>query len=102
MSNQQYDEMLPAEKDVKEGVQYGADVIKTGTYATNYPQEATVLKDVRYGDNQVGTLEVIALSGATAQADNIAVVNLTEQQLQRVGNCATVSTVQKCFEDFKE
>jgi hypothetical protein len=91
----------PIEDDVKEGVKY-AYGLKEGNYLPNFPQEATVLKDVHYGDDKVGTLEVIALAGATAQADNIAVVNLTEQQLQRVGNCATVSTVQKCFEDFKE
>ena len=94
----------PAESDVKLGVKYGYDNYE-GQYTAvaDYPQEATVLKDVEYDNgNKVGTLEVIALSGATATADNISVVNLTEQQLQRVGNCATVSTVQKCFEDFKE
>jgi hypothetical protein len=47
-------------------------------------------------------LEVIALSGATATADNISVVNLTEQDVNRVKNCATIETVQKCFEEFKE
>ena len=102
ITKQQYGTMLPQESDVKDGVQYGAGVIKTGTYATDYPQESTVLKDVEYGDNQKGTLEVIAISGATATADNISVVNLTEQEVNRVKNCATVSTMQKCFEDFKE
>ena len=91
----------PQEDDVRNGVVY-ADGLFTGKYTPNFPQEANVLKDVEYGDNQKGTLEVIALSGATATADNISVVNLTEQEVNRVKNCATVSTVQKCFEDFKE
>ena len=34
--------------------------------------------------------------------DNIAVVNLTEQEVERVKNCATISTMQQCFENFKE
>lgn len=34
--------------------------------------------------------------------DNIAVVNLTEQEVDRIKNCATVNTVQQCFENFKE
>ena len=96
-NRQQY----PQESDVKNGVEY-AYGLKEGNYTPNFPQEANVLKDVEYGDNQKGTLEVIALSGATATADNISVVNLTEQEVNRVKNCATVSTVQKCFEDFKE
>lgn len=100
LTKEQYEEEIPQESNVKQGVEYG--ISKIGTYNPNLPQPANVLKDVHYGDNQVGTLEVIALSGATATADNISVVNLTEQQLQRVGNCATVSTVQKCFEEFKE
>lgn len=91
----------PSENNVKEGVTYDSGRL-IGTYNPSLPQEANVLKDVHYGDNQVGTLEVIALSGATATADNISVVNLTEQEINRVKNCATVSTVQKCFEDFKE
>ena len=33
--------------------------------------------------------------------DNIAVVNLTEQEVDRIKNCATVNTVQQCFENFK-
>lgn len=96
-NHQQY----PQESDVKNGVEY-AYGLKEGNYLPNLPQEANVLKDVEYGDNQKGTLEVIALSGATATAENISVVNLTEQEVNRVKNCATVSTVQKCFEDFKE
>ena len=94
----------PAESNVKLGVKYGYDNYE-GQYTAvaDYPQEANVLKGVEYDDgNKVGTLEVIALSGATATAENISVVNLTEQQINRVKNCATVSTVQKCFEDFKE
>lgn len=91
---------LPQESDVKQGVEYG--ISKTGTYDPNLPQPSTVLKDVEYGDNQKGTLEVIALTGATATADNISVVNLTEQEVERVKNCATVSTMQQCFENFKE
>jgi hypothetical protein len=55
--------------------------------------ESVVLEGYVYGD-KVGTLKTVP--------DNVAIVNLTEQQLQRVVNCATVSTVQKCFEDFKE
>lgn len=103
ITKQQYGAMLPQESDVKEGVQYGAGVIKTGTYATDYPQEANVMKGVEYDNgDKVGALEVITLTGATATADNIAVVNLTEQQVDRIKNCATVSTVQKCFEDFKD
>lgn len=100
LTKEQYDEEIPQETDVKQGVEYGIN--KVGTYTPNFPPESTVLKDVEYGDNQVGTLEVIALSGATATAENISVVNLTEQEVERVKNCATVSTVQKCFEDFKE
>lgn len=92
----------PTENNVKNGIKYGYFNDKEGNYTPNFPQESTVLKDVEYGGNKVGTLEVIALSGATAQAENISVVNLTEKQLQRVGNCATVSTVQKCFEEFNE
>ena len=57
------------------------------------PPESVVLEGYEYG-NKVGMLKTVP--------DNVAIVNLTEQQLQRVGNCATVSTVQKCFEDFKE
>jgi hypothetical protein len=94
----------PSVADVKKGVKYGYNEY-IGVYeaVADYPQEANVLKGISYaGGDKVGTLEVIALSGATAQAEDIAVVNLTEQQLQRVGNCATVSTVQKCFEEFKE
>lgn len=98
LTKEQYADEIPQESDVKQGVEYGIN--KVGTYLPNFPQESTVLKDVEYGDNQVGTLEVIALSGATAQADNIAVVNLTEQEVNRVKNCATIQTVQQCFEDF--
>lgn len=95
-------QQYPMESDVKNGVEY-AYGLKEGNYLPNFPQVANVLKGVEYDDgNKVGTLEVIALSGATATADNISVVNLTEQEVNRVKNCATVSTVQKCFEDFKE
>lgn len=100
LTKEQYDEEIPQELDVKQGVEYGIN--KVGAYNPSLPQESTVLKDVEYGGDKVGTLEVIALSGATATADNISVVNLTEQEVERVKNCATVSTVQKCFEDFKE
>ena len=100
-TSEQTTDLQPQESNVKEGVIYDGGN-RTGTYTPNFPQEANVLKDVEYGDNQKGTLEVIALSGATATADNISVVNLTEQEVNRVKNCATVSTVQKCFEDFKE
>lgn len=55
--------------------------------------QSVVLEGYQYGD-KVGTLKTVP--------DNVTIVNLTEQQLQRVGNCATVSTVQKCFEEFKE
>lgn len=89
----------PEEESVASGVQYGIQNEYEGRL--ELPQPSTVLKDVEYGGN-VGTLEVIALSGATATAENISVVNLTEQEVNRVKNCATVSTVQKCFEDFKE
>lgn len=94
----------PSITDVKKGVKYGYNEYE-GVYeaVADYPQEANVLKGVEYDDgNKVGTLEVIALSGATATAENISVVNLTEQEVERVKSCATVSTVQKCFEDFKE
>ena len=57
------------------------------------PPVDVVLEGYQYGD-KVGTLKTVP--------DNVTIVNLTEQQLQRVGNCATVSTVQKCFEEFKE
>lgn len=100
LTKEQYNEEIPQESDVKQDVEYGIN--KVGSYSPNLPQESTVLKDVEYGDNQVGTLEVIALSGATAQADQIAVVNLTEQEVNRVKNCATIQTVQQCFEDFKD
>lgn len=90
----------PTEQQVAKGITYGMQNEYEGRLAL--PPESTVLKDVEYGDNQKGTLEVIALSGATATAENISVVNLTEQEVNRVKNCATVSTVQKCFEDFKE
>lgn len=90
----------PTEQQVTQGVTYGMQNEYEGRLAL--PPESTVLKDVEYGDNQKGTLEVIALSGATATAESISVVNLTEQEVERVKNCATVSTVQKCFEDFKE
>ena len=93
------DETYPTEQQVAQGVVYGMQNEYEGRLSL--PAESTVLKDVEYGD-KVGTLEVIALSGATATADNISVVNLTEQEVNRVKNCATVSTVQKCFEDFKE
>lgn len=100
-TSEQTTDLQPQESNVKDGVIYDGGN-RTGTYTPNFPQEANVLKDVEYGDNQKGTLEVISLSGATATADNISVVNLTEQEVNRVKNCATVSTVQKCFEDFKE
>lgn len=89
----------PQEQSVANGVQYGMQNEYKGRL--QLPPEGAVLKDVTYGD-KTGTLEVIALSGATATADNISVVNLTEQEVDRVKNCATVSTVQKCFEEFKE
>lgn len=89
----------PQESVVSQGVTYGMQNEYEGRL--QLPAEGVVVKGVEYG-NKVGTLEVIALSGATAQAENIAVVNLTEQEVNRVKNCATVSTVQKCFEDFKE
>lgn len=94
-----YDRALPQETQVAQGVTYGMQNEYEGRLAL--PQPSTVLKDVEYG-NKVGTLEVIALSGATAQADQIAVVNLTEQEVNRVKNCATIQTVQQCFEDFKD
>lgn len=55
--------------------------------------ESVVLEGYEYGD-KVGTLKTVP--------DNVTIVNLTEQEVNRVKNCATVSTVQKCFEDFKE
>ena len=57
------------------------------------PPESVVLEGYEYGD-KVGTMKTVP--------DNVAIVNLTEQEVERVKNCATVSTVQKCFEDFKE
>lgn len=98
VTKKQYQDMVPQESDVKQGVEYGIN--KVGTYSPNFPQESNVLKDVEYGDGQVGTLEVIALSGATATADNIAVVNLTEQQVNRVSQCATKETVDEAFKEF--
>lgn len=98
LTKKQYDEEIPQESDVKQGVEYGIN--KVGAYNPSLPQEANVLKGVKYGDGQVGTLEVIALSGATATADNIAVVNLTEQQVNRVSQCATKETVDEAFEEF--
>lgn len=89
----------PQETQVAQGVTYGMQNEYEGRLAL--PAPSTVLKGVQYGDTE-GTLEVIALSGATAQADQIAVVNLTEQEVNRVKNCATIQTVQQCFEDFKE
>lgn len=89
----------PQEQQVAQGITYGMQNEYEGRL--QLPAEGVVVKGVEYGD-KVGTLEVIALSGATATADNISVVNLTEQEVNRVKNCATVSTVQKCFEDFKE
>ena len=89
----------PQENQVAQGVTYGMQNEYEGRL--QLPAEGVVVKGVEYG-NKVGTLEVIALSGATATADNISVVNLTEQEVNRVKNCATVSTVQKCFEEFKE
>lgn len=58
-------------------------------HSFNYPSSNNVLGGVIYGkDNEyVGTASA---------------VNFTDEQLQRIANCATVSTVQKCFEDFKE
>ena len=55
--------------------------------------QSVVLEGYEYGD-KVGTLKTVP--------DNVAIVNLTEQEVNRVKNCATVSTVQKCFEEFKE
>lgn len=63
-------------------------------YSQNIP-ESVVLEGYRYDNNsKIGTLKTVP--------DNVAIVNLTEQEVNRVKNCATVSTVQKCFEDFKE
>ena len=89
---------MPQEQSVAQGVHYGMQNEYEGRLAL--PPESTVLKDVEYGDGQVGTLEVIALSGATATADNIAVVNLTEQQVNRVSQCATKETVDEAFKEF--
>jgi hypothetical protein len=89
----------PTERNVADGVEYGLQNEYEGRLAL--PAEGVVMRGVEYGD-KTGTLEVIALSGATATADNISVVNLTEQEVNRVKNCATIQTVQQCFEDFKE
>jgi hypothetical protein len=55
--------------------------------------ESVVLEGYQYG-NKVGSLKTVP--------DNVTIINLTEQEVNRVKNCATVSTVQKCFEEFKE
>jgi hypothetical protein len=88
----------PQETDVKEGVIYGASMEKEGILTL--PIESLVMKGVEYGGDKTGTLEVIALTGATATADSIAVVNLTEQQVNRVSQCATKETVDEAFEEF--
>jgi len=96
-NSKKIDETYPSENTVAQGVIYGMQNKYEGRL--QLPQPSTVLKDVEYGD-KVGTLEVIALSGATAQADNISVVNLTEQQVNRVSQCATKETVDEAFEEF--
>lgn len=55
----------------------------------HYPEEDDVKLDVEYG--MYGELR-----------GRYAPTVLTEEQIQRIANCATVSTVQQCFEDFKE
>lgn len=80
----------PNQNKVENGIVY-AYGSKTGTLII--PQESAVLEGYEYGD-KVGTLKTVP--------DNVTIVNLTEQEVNRVKNCATVSTVQKCFEDFKE
>lgn len=87
----------PNENTVADGTTYGVNNEYEGEL--QLPPEGAVLKDVTYGD-KTGTLEVIALSGATATADNIAVVNLTEHQVNRVSQCATKETVDEAFEEF--
>lgn len=103
----------PQPSDVRAGVHYDNNN-KIGTL--QIPQPSVVLEGYEY-DDKIGELKIfngtivegtivedatIIQSATVVQGDNISVVNLTEQQLQRVGNCATVSTVQKCFEEFKE
>lgn len=61
----------------------------TNDLLNTYPYETNVKKDVKYGPFNEFTGEYQSTI-------------LTDEQLQRIANCATVSTVQKCFEDFKE
>lgn len=88
----------PQETDVKEGVIYGPSMEKEGILTL--PIESLVMKGVEYGGDKTGTLEVIALSGATATAENIAIVNLTEDQINRATNCVTNDTLQATMEDY--
>ena len=52
----------------------------------------------------VGTLSPFqgTLINQATVVEEATIINLTEQEVNRVKNCATIQTVQQCFEDFKE
>lgn len=97
LNSNKIDDTYPSEQSVAQGVIYGLQNEYEGRL--QLPPEGAVLKDVTYGD-RTGTLEVIALSGATAQAENIAIVNLTEDQINRAANCVTNDTLQATMDDY--
>ena len=76
--------VIPPESVVLDGYQYGDKVGTLRTYQGTLVELATVIED------------------ATILQGDATVVNLTEQEVNRVKNCATIQTVQQCFEDFKE
>ncbi len=98
-------QQYPQESDVKNGVEY-AYGLKEGSYTPNFPQEATVLKDVEYDDgNKVGTLEVVQgtlVENATIVegSGDLSVVNLTEEQVQRVGDSLTAEMAQTMLQQY--
>lgn len=102
--NESYTFEISGELDIKESTAINILSVSNGSIKTLnglsiakesavIPPESVVLDGYQYGD-KVGTLKTVP--------DNVTVVNLTEQEVNRVKNCATISTMQKCFEDFKE
>lgn len=86
----------PEEKDVKEGVSYGMFDEYTGTYQINYPQEANVMEGVEYGDGYVGTLSPV--QGTIVESGTV--VNLTQDQINRIAESITAEMAQTMLQQY--
>lgn len=60
------------------------EILMIGVNIINYPEESDVKGGVKYGYDLIGTYSPI-----------------TETELNRIRNCATISSMQKLFEDMK-